>query len=304
MTNPALLRVAAVASKQHGVFTRADALDAGLSTGAVDRRLANGTWVRIAESVYGVAGAPATWERAVSLAVLSSGQGAVASHATAAHLHGLISRPKAIEVTVTTKGRPQRPHIIHRSTDLLDEDICQVRGIRATNVVRALVDMGIPWREGLTVRALDEALRLHLATEREVARVLHRVARRGRNGAGVMRTIISERLGWNAITESEMEDEFLRILVAAGVQLPEPQVRIVKRGGRLIARVDFVYAQVKLIIELDSQRYHGDVTSFKSDRRRQNELILEGYRILRFTTWDVFAAPEYVVAKVVEALRG
>ena len=118
-----------------------------------------------------------------------------------------------------------------------------------------------------------------------------------------MRGILEDRLGWTAITQSQLEDEFLNILRAAGVELPVSQVRIVRRGGRTVARVDFVYLELRLIIELDGERYHTDRGTFRSDRRRQNELIQEGYRVLRFTAWDLFAAPDYVVAQVVAARR-
>ena len=118
-----------------------------------------------------------------------------------------------------------------------------------------------------------------------------------------MRRVLSDRLGWSALTESQLESEFARIMLAAGVVLPTPQVNIVKRNGRLIARVDFVYEALRLVIALDGERYHSDQTTFRKDRRQQNDLVLEGYRVLRFTAWDVFAAPEYVVASVVQALR-
>lgn len=118
-----------------------------------------------------------------------------------------------------------------------------------------------------------------------------------------MRVVLADRLGWSSITESQLEAEFLRIMHAAGIELPISQVRIVKRGGRLIARVDFVYPELRLVIELDGERYHSDRDTFRKDRRKQNDLTLEGYRVLRFTAWDVFAAPEYVVAAVVTALN-
>ena len=119
-----------------------------------------------------------------------------------------------------------------------------------------------------------------------------------------MREVLVVRLGWSNITESQLEDEFLRILVAAGVDLPEPQVRVVRRGGKLISRVDFAYREINLVIALDGEQYHSDRMTFRNDRRQQNDLTLENNRILRFTAWDVFAAPEYVVATVVAALRG
>jgi hypothetical protein len=297
------LRIAAEASRHHGAFTRKHALDAGATSAVISRQVASGRWVRPAPAVYLVPGSSATWQRAVVVAVFASGPGAIASHATAAHLWNLTKRPKVIEVTSPNTWRPPRKHVIHRSTDLIPEDIKELDGIPTSTVARCLVDIGIPWGEGMAGRCLDEAVRLRLTSEKAVASVLHRVARRGRNGVGPMRVVLSDRLGWSSITESQLEAEFLRIMHAAGIELPVSQVRIVKRGGRLIARVDFVYPELRLVIELDGERYHSDRDTFRKDRRKQNDLILQGYRVLRFTAWDVFAAPEYVVASVTAAIR-
>ena len=237
------------------------------------------------------------------VAVFGSGAGAIASHATAAHLWGLAGRPKVIEVTSPNKGRPSRGHVIHRSTDLIADNVGEVGSIPCSTVVRLLVDVGIPWGDGFAGRCLDEAARRGLANDRAVAAELHRVARRGRNGVGPMRRVLSDRLGWSSLTESQIESEFARVMLIAGVELPTPQVNIVKRSGRLIARVDFVYQDLRLVIALDGERFHSDTNTFRKDRRQQNDLILEGYRVLRFTAWDVFAAPEYVVASVVAALQ-
>jgi hypothetical protein len=212
-------------------------------------------------------------------------------------------RPRAIEVTTSYTWRRDRAYVIHRSTDLAPEDVVEVDGVPATSVARTLVDVGIPWGEGMAARCLDEAERRKLATAKDVARVLHRVARKGRNGVGPMRRVLAVRLGWTDITESQLEDEFLRIMVVAGVDLPEPQVHIVRRGGRNIARVDFLYRDSDLVIALDGERFHTDQMAFRRDRRQHNDLTLESKRVLRFTAWDVFAAPDYVVATVAEALR-
>lgn len=87
-------------------------------------------------------------------------------------------------------------------------------GIPTTVIARSLVDVGVPWGEGLTSRALDEALRRQLTDLIAVANLLHRVGRRGRRGAGVMRSILEDRLG--SITQSQLEDEYLRTMHLAG----------------------------------------------------------------------------------------
>lgn len=236
------------------------------------------------------------------MAVLSFGPSAVASHATACHLWGMARRPNQIEVSITTKGIPTRDHIIHRTTDLVDIDTTVVNGLGCTTLARSLVDVGVPWGQGFVARCLDEALRRRLVTVQAVAAVLHGVARKGRNGVGPMRYVLLERVGALELSEGIMEDEFLRIMKAAGVDLPAPQVELYRRGGRLIARVDFVYHQFRLVIELDGEAFHSDRDSFRKDRRKQNALVLEGYRVLRFTYFDLFAASEYVVSQVVRAI--
>lgn len=296
------LRIAAEAARHHGVVSRDAALQLGASSNEISRQVARGHWERPVPGVYLLPGSPSTWKRAVAVAVLGSGEGAIASHATAAHLWNLGKRPKVIEVTSPNKGMPSRRHVIHRSTDLIAANITIVDGITCASVVRTLVDVGIPWGEGFAARVLDEAVRRGMTDERAVARELHRVARRGRNGVGPLRAVLSDRLGWSGLTESQLESEFLRIMAAAGIILPKSQVRIINRGGRLIARVDFVFDEMRLVIALDGEAYHSDRHSFRQDRRQQNGLVLENYRVIRFTAFDIFAAPEYVVATVVAAL--
>jgi very-short-patch-repair endonuclease len=302
MDKDVFLRIAAEAARHHGVIPRRAALDAGATSNELSRGLSRGHLQRPVSGVYLLPGSPATWKRAVAVAVYGSGDGAIASHATAAHLWDLRSRPKVIEVISPHQGVPSRKHVIHRSTDLIPENVTLVDGIPCATVVRMLVDVGIPWGDGFADRCLDEAVRRGLVTDRAVARELHRVARKGRNGVGPMRRVLADRLGWSSLTESQLESEFLRIMQAAGIVLPKAQVRIIKRGGRLIARVDFVFEEIRLVIALDGEAYHSDRRSFRHDRRQQNDLVLERYRVIRFTAWDVFGAPEYVVATVVAAL--
>lgn len=296
------LRLTTRAASQHGVFNKAQAAAVGVASSVLTRKVRNGSLVRPYEGVYVVAGSPATWERSVIVAVYSSSPHAVASHATACHLYEIARRPRRIEVTVPGDSRPDRSHVVHRSTDLIPAEVSLVKGIPCTSPARSLVDVGIPWGERFAGRCLDEAVRRGLVTDLEVASVLHRVGRKGRNGVGPMRIVLMTRVGWAGLTESQIEAELMRILRAAGIDLPEPQVRIHRRGGGIVARVDFVFPDAMLVIELDGWNFHADPQAFRKDRRSQNALVLEGYRVLRFSAWDVMAAPEYVTSQIVAAL--
>ena len=235
-------------------------------------------------------------------AVYRSGPLAAASHATAGFLHGLLRRkPERIEVVARRGGPRSKGYILHQSTDLLPEHVAEVEGIPTTTVPRTIIDIGVPHGVGAAARCLDEGRRVGVVELREAATLLHQVARRGRNGVGPARRIIMERLAWDQVTESQLEDRFLRLLQRHGLPEPAGQVELRDRG-RLVGRVDFMYRDARVVIELDGAAYHSDPKTFRRDRERQNQLILMGLRVLRFTSWDILAAPEFVVDQVLLAL--
>ena len=123
-----------------------------------------------------------------------------------------------------------------------------------------------------------------------------------RRRIGPARQLVVERLGWDSVTDSVLEDAFLRLADRAGLPRPTPQRRVVMRQGRRAVRLDFDFGD-RVVVELDSEKFHTDRDSFRHDRRRQNDLIQAGFTVLRFTWWDVMAAPEYVASTVATALR-
>lgn len=302
MANEADIRVATVAAGQHGVFTTDDARLAGASSALITRRLEAGRWTRLAPGLYAITGTAPSWERSVSAAVLRVGGLAAASHRTAAHLHGLYGRPQKIEVVTVATGKRGLPFVLHQCLDLVEAEIVSLDGIATTDVARTIVDIGVPAGLQVAQRVLDEAIRRQMTTLHEVARRIHRYGRRGRRGIGPARELVIERLGWDDVTDSVLEDAFLRLAIRSGLPPPTPQRRLVTRQGRRFVRVDFDFGG-HVVVELDSEKFHTDRDSFRLDRRRQNDLVQSGYVVLRFTWWDVMAAPEYVAATVATALR-
>jgi very-short-patch-repair endonuclease len=72
------------------------------------------------------------------------------------------------------------------------------------------------------------------------------------------------------------------------------------RVGRFV--VDFLWPQVRLIVEVDGYEFHGARTSFEADRERDAELMRRGYRVLRFTYRQVTQQPSRVAAAVSDLL--
>ncbi len=66
--------------------------------------------------------------------------------------------------------------------------------------------------------------------------------------------------------------------------------------------LDAVWEQARLVVEIDG-RWHMDVRAWWADMKRDNELIVGGYRVLRFPAFVVRDSPELVAMLIGRALR-
>jgi hypothetical protein len=293
--------IAQIAAGQHSVFSLDQATAAGMTRKRMRHLIDRGVYVRVAREVFAVGGSPVTWKRAVMIAVLTVGEDAAASHQTAAELWGLTGfRSGEIDVVVERWDRVHRGFSVHESRDLVDTDIELTGGIPVTSPARTVVDLGAtaPW---LVESALETGVRKGLITLADVELFVARVARRGRQGVGVIRPFIEARRRWDASTESQLEDLFLRVITAAGIPEPEAQF-VVNSDEGFVCRADFAYPRHQLLIELDSEAHHMDRLTFRRDRDKQNRAELLGWRFLRYTWFDLTERPDTVENQLRRAL--
>jgi hypothetical protein len=75
------------AARQFGAFSLEQAHKAGHTAKMIHTRVSNGTWIRLAPSVFALASAPPKWERQMAGALLSR-KGSIVAGRSAAYLHG------------------------------------------------------------------------------------------------------------------------------------------------------------------------------------------------------------------------
>lgn len=64
-------------------------------------------------------------------------------------------------------------------------------------------------------------------------------------------------------------------------------------------RIDIAFVERKIAVEVDGWAYHGKHRSAHAkDRQRQNLLVAEGWRVLRFTTGEIFGDLPSVLAMI------
>lgn len=221
---------------------------------------------------------------------------AVFSGATAGWLLGLDLAPcSPAEVTVPDASwlRPRARLSVARTSLGAAEVVC-IRGLPATSAVRTITDLGRRSPLYEAVIAIDEALHKGIVSCDDLSRFA--AARAGAKGIGRLRVAIDLA---EPATESPMETRLRLLIVTAGLPRPAAQVAIYEQG-EFLGRPDLLYEAQRLVIEYDGGTHR---ESLAEDNRRQNRLVGAGYRILRFTSADVYRAPTAVVAQVRAALR-
>jgi very-short-patch-repair endonuclease len=234
---------------------------------------------------------------------------AIASHWTAACLHGLVAPRPLIDVTVRRAGstreavadHPQQPRVrIHSSTNLPESDVVRHGAIPVTSVARTALGLAALVPRELSRRGLfdlvSQAVDLGLASDPWLWWLLTERRCRGRNGVIALETALAERTRLGP-TESWLEREVIRILETAGIPLPVTQ-RVIRRRGRFAARVDFVYEQDLVVIEALGYAHHRSKAQLAADLERANRLQLLGYAVYQFTTEQIVATPSLLVSTV------
>lgn len=289
------------ARRNGGTFSTQEAVALGLSRATLNRRVADGVFVRVARGVLALPGTATRPDIEMRAAMRTLG--AVVSHQSAARIHDLEPIEDSLpSVTVSHRGTHTFPGVIvHQSTDLLEEHVMEISGIRVTTPPRTIVDLSKISGSRRLERIVENALVAGKVDLEELAELTTALSRRGKVGIKRMRRVI-ERLSGNALSESELERLLVELIVNAG--LPEPVKQFHAPWlRRLNGRVDLAYPQYKILIEGDSRRWHGTFDAFESDRTRDNAAQIAGWIILRITWRMIERQPSMVIQTVKAALE-
>jgi very-short-patch-repair endonuclease len=271
--------------RQHGVVTRRQLLDLGMSTEAIEHRLASGRLHRLYLGVYAV-GRPEVGQRGCWVAAaLSCGPTALLSHESAASLWGFWTRAAGIDVVVPEGTLRRRPGIrVHRRAHLDSQHRRVIDRIPVTDPISTLIDLAICTRLDRLDRAVNDADRLDLVDPESLRATLDAIP--PRPGVGRLRSLLDSHTF--APTDSVLERRFLRLAVDAG--LPRPETQVMVNGFR----VDFYWREFGLVVETDGLRYHRTPAQQKKDHLRDQAHATAGITALRFTAAQVRYEPGWV----------
>lgn len=293
-------RIAARAAIQHGLLTRHELLEFGLSPGAIVHLVSSGRVVAVAESVFRIVGSPETWRsRAFAAVAESKGRGAL-SHWAAAALWSLPGfAPGSLDL-LARRGTldPRNVHLsrLHTTRRLPDHHVVELDGIRVTSPVRTVFDLSDVLPLGRLARVLDDAWGLKLLKADGLYDTLEELRGRGRGRVAWMRMLIEERGGDYSAPESGLERRFRRLLEKDGQPPMEYQVDL--GGQQWIARVDALDRKARLIVQIDSERHHSSLLDRRKDEAQDAALRALGWTVIRITEIDLIRRPGWVAALV------
>ena len=294
-----------LAEGQYAVFTRAQALQHGISADELDHRVRTGRLLLKEDAVYGIPGAPETWHQREMALVLAAGPDAAASHRAAAFLERVPGFWLPTPEVTTPRPRRHRTGegIVHRSRVLPAHHLIVIDGIRTTCLARTLFDLaGILRNPDQVERALDNCIADRRVTTRQIGEMVGELGKRGRKGTCLMRQLLLARGEGYVATASELERRFAKLCRDFG--LPEA-VRQQNTGDaeKWIARVDFAYPPpLRIIIELDGRRHWLSMLDHESDLVRDAKLTAAGWRVIHFTWHQLTREPEFVVGTLRQLL--
>jgi Protein of unknown function (DUF559) len=273
-------------------------------------QVVSGRWQKPIRGVVVAQSGPLTDHQFLRAALLRAGPGAALAGLTAARLDGLKGfedkRPfaeTAIHLLVPAGHRRRTPPpgltvITHYARALTDQDVHPTRQPRRTRIARSLIDAAtwMPTERG-SMAVLAAGVQQRLVRVDDLRLVADRIETLRR------RKLIVEVLGDIAGgSQAISELDFLRLVVRP-FGIPDPSRQSARRDRRGRRRwVDAAWDECKIAVEIDGAQHTEDPLQRWDDMERDIDLMLDGYRTLRFPAWLVRKNPGYVARRILEAL--
>ena len=259
--------------------------------GSFDWLIREGRLATVLPGVYATSEIAGTWQtRARALALRHPD--AVLLGAAAARISFWPAAPlDHVDAAVRSSLKPQ-PGFTFNRRRIPAELIAERDGLRYSVPALTAIDLAT----FVCSDAIDIALRVRAASLAGMYQALHMTPHRAGNMERLELLLDSRNEPWSAAERLSH-----RLLRAAGITGWETNLPV--EIDDQLYFIDIAFKQQKLAVEIDGRRHESDRDLFESDRWRQNALVADGWRVLRFTWAMLRDHPEVFIAAVIEALH-
>ena len=270
----------------------------------------------MARDIFRLRDHPWTFESRLQALLFEAGPRSFVSHRSAGRLHGFWAYRRTATVEVTGKELTNHRVTIgrlHRSSMVVPEHQTIVSGLAVATVARTCFDLigdpepgfrrspiGLEIHARQMLRVVNDELSRDLTLGRLVA-VRVAMAKRGRPGSTLAREIIDRLSSSYVPTTTDGEHLLAELIEIGGLSQPRRQVPISGEDG-FIGTADFLYPEVKLVIEIDGKTHQRPLDR-EADALRDARMRAAGYDVWRIPYLKLLRRPEAIMRELRSRVR-
>jgi very-short-patch-repair endonuclease len=252
-------------------------------------------------AAYRFSGSPLVWKGLIQAALWDAGEASLVSHAAAAQLHRF---PGFFENRAEVLVPFHLDHVctiaaIHESRRFDRVEPVVIEGFPTVAAADTVVHMAPRYRFARLEWLVDELL----ARKKVLLPSLRKAHERlgfGCRGMQNLRALLKDRSPGEGVPESRLELDFLALATERGLPPFRRQVPLPGRSHES-SRVDFLWPDVRVIVELDGRRWHTRKADFERDHKRDLFALSRGYATARITWVMLKQDPDEVCDQLLEA---
>ena len=294
-------RALELATARHGVVAMWELRRDGVPAGDIRWLQQSRHWELVAPGVLRRVGSHRSTAQALAVGVLGCGPSTAAATLGAARwwgLTGCAQWPLDVVGTRTLRHVPDRVRYrqIRRLPGTWTTTLDGVPVVRPELLALQLFGACRPQRAS---RLVDSLWSMRVLSGPSIATFLGDMGAMGRNGTAGLREYLAERGPDYEPPASRLEGRAWEILAEAGIEVR----RQVNLGSEAWAgRVDGLVVGTRVVIEIQSWRYHGALVDHEADALRIKHLEADGFTVVEVTDDHVWSDPGEVIRRVSAAI--
>lgn len=277
-------QVELVASRQERTISAGQLVDCEVSPRAVRTAVGRRQLNRVHRGVYAVGIRRLEPRGDLWAAFLAAGSDTAICHESGAALAGFRRHARGhVHVAAPKHRRDRRRVTVHQVDGLCEHWIRRDRGLPVLKSAHLLLDIAPDIPGPALDVALSQALAMRLVTLDSVVAAID--VRAGHDGRGPLAAAVGRAADDPGAgrTHSELEDLVLLLLRDLPGLPTFLRNELVELSAGRFAKADLLFPRCRVMVELDSRRWHEQRAAMDSDRRRDQQALAVGVVTFRVT---------------------
>jgi hypothetical protein len=293
-------RLAGLLRYQYDVVARSQALECGMTRGAIEHRLKPaGPWRQLLPGVYLSVTGTATADQRDVAALLYAGPQSVITGPVAVRRHNLrCAGLNLLDLLVPADTRRKSTGYVQiQRTTRMPETLYTTGPLRFTSPVRAVADAARGMTRFSDVQALVcEAVQRGRCALEELVRELNEGPSAGGRWYRMALAEIGE--GVRSVAEADLK----RVIDRSDLEKPLYNADLYTLDGIFLGRPDAWFGRAGVAGEVDSRQYHLSVKDYEETTMRHNRMEAAGIHMLHWLPSTIRADPGRVIADLRDAI--